>query len=235
MNTGADKVLFWDFDGTLAIPNRAYPWALNEALVSLGYEVPWTLVDRCTNTVIPWHTGHYRYPQNTGAQWWKDVTRRAEVFYECSGVKPEDYAAVSEAWRRIMPTYPHTLYDDAVSVLRRCTDMGFTNCVLSNNYPELPDAIRMLGLGEFFTAYFVSGAIGYDKPRTEIYLHALREMGNPETAYMIGDNPVADIKGAKLAGLKTVWVHPNDPPHPDGLAYADFICTELAEIPDVLA
>ncbi|MBQ2278170.1 MAG: HAD family hydrolase, partial [Clostridia bacterium] len=96
-----------------------------------------------------------------------------------------------------------------------------------------PDAIRMLGLGEFFTAYFVSGAVGYDKPRTEIYLHALREMENPENAYMIGDNPVADIKGAKLAGLKTVWVHPND--HPDGPAYADFICTELAEIPDVLA
>ena len=232
MNTETKKVLFWDFDGTLAIPNRAYPWALNEALCACGYEVPWKLVDRCTNTVIPWHTGCYAYPQKTGKLWWDDVCRRAEVFYECSGVKPEDYAAVSEAWRKIMPAYPHTLYDDAVSTLRRCTEMGFTNCVLSNNYPELPDAIRAMGLGGFFDAYFVSGGIGYDKPRAEIYRHALRETGNPETAYMIGDNPSADIKGAKQAGLKTVWVHPTD--HPDGLANADYICKELSDIPDVL-
>lgn len=232
MNTETNKVLFWDFDGTLAIPNRAYPWALNEALCACGYEVPWKLVDRCTNTVIPWHTGCYAYPQKTGKLWWDDVCRRAEVFYECSGVKPEDYAAVSEAWRKIMPAYPHTLYDDAVSTLRRCTEMGFTNCVLSNNYPELPDAIHAMGLGGFFDAYFVSGGIGYDKPRAEIYRHALRETGNPETAYMIGDNPSADIKGAKQAGLKTVWVHPTD--HPDGLANADYICKELSDIPDVL-
>lgn len=227
------KVLFWDFDGTLAIPNRAYPWALNEALSALGYEVPRTLVDRCTNTVIPWHTGRYIYPQRAGDQWWDDVCRRAEVFFECMGVKPEDFAAVGRRFREIMPAYPHTLYPDAVETLRRCTEMGFTNCVLSNNYPELPDAIRRFGLGEFFEAYFVSGGIGYDKPRTEIYRYALQEMGNPDTAYMIGDNPVADIKGAKQAGLRTVWVHPTD--HPDGLANADHICRELADIPAVLA
>ena len=229
------KVLFWDFDGTLAVPNRAYPWALNEALTACGYSVPWNLVDRCTNTVIPWHTGQYLYPQKTGGGWWENVCRRAEVFYEACGVKPEDFSAVSRKFREIMPTYPHTLYPDAAETLRRCREMGFVNCILSNNYPELPDAIRSFGLGEFFEAYFVSGAVGYDKPRPEIYRHALREMGDPETAYMIGDNPVADIRGAKQAGLRTVWVHPTDPPHPDGSANADHICRELSDIPAVLA
>lgn len=227
------KVLFWDFDGTLAVPNRAYPWALNEALTACGYNVPWNLVDRCTNTVIPWHTGHYAYPQKTGVEWWENVCRRAEIFYEACGVKPEDFAAVSRKFRKIMPSYPHTLYPDAVETLRRCREMGFVNCILSNNYPELPDAIRNFGLGGFFEAYFVSGAVGYDKPRPEIYRHALRETGNPGIAYMIGDNPVADIKGAKQAGLRTVWVHPTD--HPDGLANADHICKGLADIPAALA
>ena len=55
------KVLFWDFDGTLALPNEAYSEALDRALRAYGYVVPFDDIRRCTR-VIPWHNTETQYP-----------------------------------------------------------------------------------------------------------------------------------------------------------------------------
>lgn len=53
----------------------------------------------------------------------------------------------------------------------------------------------------------VSGEIGVAKPDPAFFAAALRLAGcAPPDAVMIGDNPVADIAGAKGAGLRAVWL-----------------------------
>ena len=49
--------------------------------------------------------------------------------------------------------------------------------------------------------------VGYEKPRKELYDYAINLAGNPDICYMIGDNPIADIGGAKNAGITAVAVH----------------------------
>jgi putative hydrolase of the HAD superfamily len=52
-------------------------------------------------------------------------------------------------------------------------------------------------LSQYIDICLSSANIGYEKPHSEAFKTALRECGNPETVWMIGDNIEADIKGAK--------------------------------------
>ena len=53
----------------------------------------------------------------------------------------------------------------------------------------------------------VSGQIGWDKPRPEIFAHGMALAGPGARCLMVGDNPVADIQGAQGAGLDAALVH----------------------------
>ena len=130
---------------------------------------------------------------------------------------------------QILDAKNYTLYDDAVSVLHACTNMGFKHYMLSNNFPELPLVVRGLGLSKYFVDYIVSAHIGYEKPRAEIFQHALEIANFPKICYMIGDNPVADVQGGKAAGMRTILVHR------DVLFDAVHHCRTLSEVSALLS
>ena len=53
----------------------------------------------------------------------------------------------------------------------------------------------------------VSEEVGWRKPSIHIFQHALNKLQvqSSETVF-IGDSPIEDIKGAKQAGLKTIFI-----------------------------
>lgn len=66
--------------------------------------------------------------------------------------------------------------------------------------------IDALGIRDYFAAIVVSEAEGIKKPAAEIFHRALRRCGaSAESAVFVGDHPVADIDGARNAGLSAVW------------------------------
>ena len=93
-----------------------------------------------------------------------------------------------------------------MAVLEKAKEKGHTNIILSNNFPELEVITDALGITKFFDKLIVSGLVGYDKPRKEIFDIA-KSFYPGEDFVMIGDNPVADIVGGKAAGMTTVLVH----------------------------
>lgn len=131
--------------------------------------------------------------------------------------------------KRILSFTCYTVYYNAAMILEYCQKQGYNNYIISNNYPELPKALEKFGLAEFFSGYFISADIGFEKPHPEIFRHALTMTGNPEICYMVGDNPVADIQGAKKAGMHTIYVH-NSMPSP----YADHTCDNLIQIMEII-
>lgn len=90
--------------------------------------------------------------------------------------------------------------------------------------------MEKLGLADYFSGYMISADIGFEKPRPEIFRQAIAMAGNPEICYMVGDNPVADICGAKEAGMRTILVHSARGPSED----ADYNCESLAEITEIV-
>jgi putative hydrolase of the HAD superfamily len=85
--------------------------------------------------------------------------------------------------------------------------------------PELPALVGALGLEDLIDGVYTSAAIGYDKPHPEAFRHALRESGDPARRWMVGDNPVADVKGAQALGIPALLIRTAGG-EPDALAAA---------------
>lgn len=67
--------------------------------------------------------------------------------------------------------------------------------------------LRKLNISNFFSGVISAEEVGYTKPAKELYDYAAKSVGKvPNQIVVIGDNPLADIKGGNLAGMHTVWL-----------------------------
>jgi FMN phosphatase YigB (HAD superfamily) len=63
------------------------------------------------------------------------------------------------------------------------------------------------GLREHLDAVVISDAVGFRKPRAEIFAAVQRELGvAPAECLHVGDNLRADVGGARAAGMATAWI-----------------------------
>ena len=73
--------------------------------------------------------------------------------------------------------------------------------------PVIYSSLRKTGISTFFNAVVVSEENGWRKPSSHIFQDALNKLQvEANEAVYIGDSPIEDIKGAKQAGMKTVFV-----------------------------
>jgi 2-haloacid dehalogenase len=86
-------------------------------------------------------------------------------------------------------------------------DLRVPLCVVSNiDRPDLEAAIAYHAL-EFDHVVTSDDVCSY-KPRPEIFEQALEILGVPrEEAVHVGDSLTADVSGARLAGIRAVWVN----------------------------
>jgi len=79
---------------------------------------------------------------------------------------------------------------------------------LLSNYPDghaIRRSLEKTGLAPHFDAVVVSGDIGYAKPHPLPFTTILDQLAlSPEQVLFVGDNWLADIQGAKRAGLPVV-------------------------------
>jgi HAD superfamily hydrolase (TIGR01509 family) len=96
--------------------------------------------------------------------------------------------------------------------------------VVSNFSGNLAPCLAELDLLQFFAVTADSTLVGATKPDARIFQYALTALAcSPDHAWMIGDNPEADIGGAARLGLKTCWLAPAERDQPLG-------CTPTARI-----
>jgi len=75
---------------------------------------------------------------------------------------------------------------------------------ISNGTAELD----RVGLHEHFRFSISACDIGVAKPAPAIFLHACERLGvAPEHVLHVGDDPLADIAGARAAGMRTAWIN----------------------------
>lgn len=63
-----------------------------------------------------------------------------------------------------------------------------------------------MGLASRVDQVFTSALVGWEKPNRRVFEHVLASYGEPEQAWMVGDNPVADVAGAEAVGLQAILV-----------------------------
>ncbi|MFI2612833.1 HAD-IA family hydrolase [Kitasatospora sp. NPDC018619] len=105
-----------------------------------------------------------------------------------------------------------------IEALRTARDAGWTLGIVSNGgtRPQL-EKIRRTGLGPLVDGWVISEEADCVKPDPLIFEMAAQRCGVAPTGdwaehtWMIGDHAPADIAGAELTGLRSVWLHHGRP------------------------
>jgi putative hydrolase of the HAD superfamily len=101
------------------------------------------------------------------------------------------------------------VFEDTVPALQRLRIHGSRNVILSNHVPELGDLVDDLGLRPYVEDVVCSAVTGYEKPHPQAFAAALGLRQHGEAIWMVGDNPQADVAGARRAGLEATLVRTN--------------------------
>lgn len=97
---------------------------------------------------------------------------------------------------------------NAVKLFEKAAAHGKVGLLSNFTYaPVVYCSLNQLAVSKYFNAVVVSEENGWRKPSPHIFREALyRLQVNADEAVYIGDSPIEDIRGAKAAGLRTVFV-----------------------------
>jgi HAD superfamily hydrolase (TIGR01509 family) len=134
--------------------------------------------------------------------------------------------------------YPPTaIYPDVVPCLDALTDR-YRLGIIANQPSSVRVAMDRDGLSPYFEVWGVSDDLGLQKPDPKLFSEVLYTAGvAPTHAVMLGDRLDYDVRPAKTAGMRTVWVmrgEAPDDPTPAQLAEPDAYVRTLDEIPAML-
>ena len=151
-----------------------------------------------------------------------------------------DFAMTPGTWERLLDDYetyfPHVCvpFPKAHQTLTALRERGLklglvTNGPVSSQQPKIDG----LGIAGYFETILISGAEGVSKPAPEIFDRAARNLGvAAEETVMIGDNPVADIGGARSFGMKAIWKRDEYWEAPE---VVDGVVDDLEELPGMIS
>lgn len=108
-------------------------------------------------------------------------------------------------------------YPEVPSALLNLRANGFKLGMITNgSIPVQEMKIRQLGLAPLMDEIVIAGREGLSKPDPRIFERALQRLGvAADQAWFVGDDPVADVRGAYDAGLTAVWRYTPHWPRPD--------------------
>ena len=94
--------------------------------------------------------------------------------------------------------------------------------------------LERLGLAEYFDGIYLSSDYGVKKPDRRFFQALLRERNiAPETAVMVGNDGLCDVRGGRDAGMDTIYIRSNlspDEPTPE----ADYVLEQMEAGRDVI-
>ncbi|MCK5529089.1 MAG: HAD family hydrolase [Kiritimatiellae bacterium] len=129
---------------------------------------------------------------------------------------------------------------DVLSLLNRLKERYRIS--LLSNYPcgrSIRDGLAKIGLADMFEAVVVSADVGYVKPHALPFETLLNKFGeSAENCVYIGDNWLADVQGAKRAGMASIYISQHLPYEKfepeDGDFEPDVRIEHLSELENIL-
>ena len=92
-------------------------------------------------------------------------------------------------------------------------------------------ALQKFDLEKYFDYVVLSRDLGVRKPDSEIFNFTLHNLGiKSSEAVHVGDSLEDDVKGAKNAGMKTVWIKGEDT---IAFIHPDFVISKVTELPSL--
>ena len=154
--------------------------------------------------------------------------RNAEMTARQLGIEAPPEVLTRVAERRIS----FNPYPESETVLRRLKEMGVGLYVVSNWDLELAEVLEDLGWRSYFDGIVVSAVSGVEKPDRRLFEEALKASGvGRDRAVHVGNDPIADVRGAAEAGIDTVLV---DRRGDVRAPWATFVIPDLSRLPELV-
>jgi putative hydrolase of the HAD superfamily len=205
-----DKIIFWDFQGTLAQNDWMFSKALYKVLIEndASSEISVDDIKKEPMKWFPWQDYDKEYIHlSDSSAWWKNAEN---IFIECYrslGLMEEEAIIFGKQVREeLIKIDEFILYEDTIETLNYFKKKGYANIILSNHIPELPEIVQGLGLLPYIVECISSANVGYEKPNPKIYKYALERYKYPREVWMVGDSILADVRGPEKIGIKGVLV-----------------------------
>ena len=159
--------------------------------------------------------------------------------YQVFRTLEREFEMAPGTWRRLLDDYethfPHVCapFPKAHQTLAKLRAEGLkmglvTNGPITSQQPKIDG----LGIAGYFETVLISGAEGVFKPDPEIFRRAVSRLGvAAEETVMVGDNPEADIGGARSFGMKAIWKRDEYWEAPE---VVDGIVDDLEELPGLI-
>ena len=129
-------------------------------------------------------------------------------------------------------------FDDTFAVLD-VLRKKYTTGILTNGFIKLQRGkIEKYNLANHVDFTLVSEEAGYHKPDRRVFEEALRLAGDtiePQQALYVGDNLIADIRGAQETGITPILMNPRDHLEPPSGVIKIRRLSELLDLLDVVA
>ncbi len=228
------KAVIFDLDETLidvteslSIAQEAVAKELEIYLKEIGFKINLEKIQNKIKFVDDLMNMLLKYDRN---DWWQFLVGQLGI----------DYNLNSEFKRKLTDVYWNfyigsiKLYEDSIPTLEYLKGKGYSLGMITDTDGEpgkKKARIDNLNLCNLFDSIIIAGEdTKHTKPNPEPYLKIAKILKlDPDFCIFVGDKPFTDIKGALLAGMKTVliqrrnWgIEPNITP--------DFIVKNLAQI-----
>jgi len=131
------------------------------------------------------------------------------------------------------------VFPDVIPALDAMQAVGLRLGVVSNWGWWAPELLQTLELARHFEVMSISARVGYQKPHRAIFEHALELLDvDGSEAIHVGDDPEADVIGARRAGIEPVLLDRRGRSHPpmgsDTEPGAVAVIADLGELLDLL-
>ena len=136
---------------------------------------------------------------------------RQDFFQDVIRQWPGVFSSVSQAIDVYLASYPEMLILEprARALLEDLREAGVPTAIVTNGGTTMQNSkIDGSGLRGLVDAVVISEEAGVAKPDPRIFEGAVAAIGAvTEESLFVGDNPEADILGAKGVGIRSAWLH----------------------------
>lgn len=196
-------VVFFDLFGTVFLWSKPPRVAMSDALATQGVQVAPEAVNSARLQVEKKLPTRDDFPTENEVQYWRHFDRQ---LLEKLGVKatPTVLSAIRSEFEANVRL---TLQPDALPALTALRAQGAKLGVISNSTFGMRRDLAKLGAEGYFDHIVFSQPLNARKPDPHIFLVALSKFGCPPTrAWMVGDEPDFDVKGARGVGMVPILI-----------------------------
>lgn len=147
-------------------------------------------------------------------------------------------ACAREIYREWATNHHFELYDDTAAALERLAAQGLRIGLISNSHRCLNSFQSHFELQHLIGGAISSAEHGFMKPSPSIFNAAMQLVGAAAAeSVMVGDSIKQDVEGALRAGMRAIFLHRNDEPHPRESELAErgvLTIRSLSELPSVV-